>query len=253
MLEAVWRSLDVCVKLDLLDQLRAVLGVLRGQRFDGIGGVELDPESPGKGRVSDYWRGYKYGSEVEFFLGRLQANIRELSVKFGGDDKKMAGLGVVLDKLKKRVVEEGLVGKLFEGLGIKEDLVLCHNDFAFRNIMVRRKEGEGGMYEVAAILDWEWAGAFPDYGEFLNDWLEEVTEEDKVENAWIRNEMERDGFKAFSNFEGVEVRSAISSLCIDSLGKWRFDEGDDSEERFNKNLENIEKCLDVVESFLVRE
>ncbi len=43
-------------------------------------------------------------------------------------------------------------------------LVLTHNDFAARNIMVEEKPGEG--WRVSAIIDWETSGWLPSYWEY---------------------------------------------------------------------------------------
>ncbi|KAF8909079.1 hypothetical protein CPB85DRAFT_1435821 [Mucidula mucida] len=47
---------------------------------------------------------------------------------------------------------------------VRHRLVLTHNDFAARNIMVEEKPGEG--WRVSAIIDWETSGWLPSYWEY---------------------------------------------------------------------------------------
>ncbi|KAI9341993.1 hypothetical protein BDR26DRAFT_859912 [Obelidium mucronatum] len=240
MLESVWRGLETSDKLNILNQLRDVLRCLRNQVFHQIGGVALVGGIP---QVVEYWRGYKYDSEADFFVGKMQSALLHLrSIDIKSVATKQA-FEEVLESVEQANLAD-LIRQVFDKHKLTDNIVLCHNDFAFRNIMVRKNTDS---YDVVAILDWEWCGAFPDYNEYQNEWLEEENEDDRNENKWIRSELERDKFPAFSNFGGLSVRGAVKALCIESLEAWRFE--DESSPEFLDNIENIRSCLHIVEGF----
>ncbi|KAK3302744.1 phosphotransferase enzyme family protein [Chaetomium strumarium] len=155
-LDEAWPALTPDEKASVLQQLRGYFRELRQIKGDFIGSVdgsacddqflENAPESS---------RG-PFKTEAEF--NQALANVW-LSGEGGHEEDPFRRL---------------LVKILFE-VGRGHEIVLTHNDFAARNILVRGST-------VVAILDWEFAGFYPEYWEYCKAlWRPEWDSE------WIRD------------------------------------------------------------------
>jgi aminoglycoside phosphotransferase (APT) family kinase protein len=149
-LEGVWDDLDDAEKKSVINQLQKYMEELRGFKSDTIGTVD---GSWCDDHFFDYDRGGcgPFNGEAEFNAGITKALKNEGS---------FAHVDLTCD-----IWQEIMTG---------HQIVLTHNDFAPRNILVRGSE-------VVAILDWELSGYYPEYWEYCKalrrpDW----------ESAWIR-------------------------------------------------------------------
>lgn len=130
-LDEAWDSLDSHQKLSIANELRSYMNQLRTLKGDYIGAIDH-----GKaiiGQIASI-EGGPFDSEQqfnEFILGDI--------VKSAPD---------ILRHYAKYALMEN------------HDIVFTHSDFSPRNILV-----DGGR--VTAILDWEYAGWYPEYWEYI--------------------------------------------------------------------------------------
>jgi aminoglycoside phosphotransferase (APT) family kinase protein len=153
-LDEAWPTLTSQEKDAVLQQLRGYFRELRQIKADFIGSVDGTACDDQFLEDLESSRG-PYQTEAEFHQALAKAWLRG-----GHEDDPFRRL---------------LVKILFEVVG-REDhqFVLTHNDFAARNILVK-----GGA--VVAVLDWEFAGFYPEYWEYCKAlWRPEW------DSAWIR-------------------------------------------------------------------
>ncbi|KAJ5577142.1 hypothetical protein N7535_004068 [Penicillium sp. DV-2018c] len=130
-LDEAWDTLDSNQKLSIADELHSYMNQLRGLKGDYIGAIDR-----GKaiiGRLASI-EGGPFDSEQqfnEFILGDIVTSAPDLLRHYA----KFALMN-------------------------NHEIVFTHADFAPRNILV-----EGGR--VTAILDWEYAGWYPEHWEYI--------------------------------------------------------------------------------------
>ena len=130
-LEAVWNGLPEEQKLDIAEQLKGILSQLRSLKGQYIGSINRGEANDG--RRFDY-KGGPFDTEAEFN-------------QFLVTDKLKGCLPIFYDIA-------------FRSLRTDHEIVFTHADFTPRNIIV--KDGR-----VAALLDWEYSGWYPEYWEFV--------------------------------------------------------------------------------------
>jgi aminoglycoside phosphotransferase (APT) family kinase protein len=130
-LDEAWDTLDADQKLSIADELHSYINQLRNLKGDYIGAIDR-----GKaiiGQIASI-EGGPFDSEQqfnEFILGDI--------VKSAPDILRHYAKSALLDN---------------------HEIVFTHADFAPRNILV-----EGGR--VTAVLDWEYAGWYPEHWEYI--------------------------------------------------------------------------------------
>jgi aminoglycoside phosphotransferase (APT) family kinase protein len=130
-LDKVWNGLLDKQKLELADQLKGILSELRSLKGEYIG--SLDRGKAIDGRRFDFEGGpFETENEFNHFL---------VSDTFSSTPTILKNIAL-------------------RSLRTDHELVFTHGDFAPRNIIV--KDGQ-----VAAVLDWENSGWYPEYWEFV--------------------------------------------------------------------------------------
>lgn len=130
-LEKVWPTLSAEEKRSYGQQLRAIVDQLRSLQGDYIGSFEQGPAVDAR---RDIHRGGPFFNETDF-VEFLLSNTISTSPKIYG---KM----------------------LRERLSTSHRIVLTHGDLSQKNILVR--EGR-----IVGLIDWEFAGWYPEYWEFV--------------------------------------------------------------------------------------
>lgn len=135
-LEAVWDTLSPNQKQSIAEQLRGYICQLRNLKGDYIGAVDRGTVSMGK------WmsiQGGPFDSEREFNEWIL--------------DDLSSGIPAPLRHYAKSPVTDGL------------EIVFTHADFFSRNILVDEN------CKVTAVLDWEFAGWYPEWWEYFTTYV----------------------------------------------------------------------------------
>ncbi|RHZ49084.1 hypothetical protein CDV55_101117 [Aspergillus turcosus] len=130
-LDEAWDTLDANQKLSIADELHSYINQLRNLKGDYIGAIDRGKAIIGQLASIE---GGPFDSEQqfnEFILGDI--------VKSAPDILRHYAKSALLDN---------------------HEIVFTHADFAPRNILV-----EGG--HVTAILDWEYAGWYPEHWEYI--------------------------------------------------------------------------------------
>ncbi|KAJ5113261.1 hypothetical protein N7456_001795 [Penicillium angulare] len=130
-LDKVWKTLNPDQKLSIAEQLRGYIVQLRTLKGTYIGGVDGGTAITGK-YVSI--EGGPFDSEQDFNQWILE------------------DLAPDLPAIYQHFAKNALTDD--------HEIVFTHSDFATRNILV------DGNSQVTAILDWEWAGWYPEYWEY---------------------------------------------------------------------------------------
>lgn len=132
-LDEAWGTLDSYQKLSIANELHSYMNQLRELKGDYIGAIDRGRAIIGQIASIE---GGPFDSEQqfnEFILGDI--------VKSAPD-------------LLRHYAEYALMDN--------HDIVFTHSDFSPRNILV-----DGGRVTVTAILDWEYAGWYPEYWEHI--------------------------------------------------------------------------------------
>ncbi|KAJ5476771.1 hypothetical protein N7475_002500 [Penicillium sp. IBT 31633x] len=133
-LDEVWDTLSSSQKQSIAEQLRGYISQLRNLKGNYIGAIDRGTVSMGKwGPIY----GGPFDSEQEF----NQWILNDLS----------SGLSAPLRYYAERALMDG------------HEIVFTHSDFSSRNILV----DENSDYQVTAILDWEFAGWYPEWWEYF--------------------------------------------------------------------------------------
>lgn len=135
-LEAVWDTLSPDQKQSIAEQLRGYIGQMRKLKGDYIGAVDRGTVSMGK------WmsiQGGPFDSEREFNEWIL--------------DDLSSGISAPLRHYAKSALTDG------------HEIVFTHADFSSRNILVDEN------CQVTAILDWEFAGWYPEWWEYFTAYV----------------------------------------------------------------------------------
>ncbi|VZH91408.1 unnamed protein product [Fusarium fujikuroi] len=131
-LREAWPSLELHERTEILAQLKDYLGQLRALKGLYIGRFD------GQGAV-----------------------IPSMMTRSGGPFKSLESFQEWLVRPPKRIEEQSLHwAQMTKQLGADYPIVFTHADISSRNIMVR--DGR-----IVAILDWEWAGWYPVYWEYV--------------------------------------------------------------------------------------
>lgn len=136
-LDEAWVDLDTDQKRSIADQLHSYMTQLRSLKGTYIGAINRGPAFTGQRAVLE---GGPFDSEQEFNKFILGYLIKSLPNIF------------------RHYAESGLMDD--------HEIVFTHGDFAPRNILV---EGD----RVTAIIDWEFAGWYPEHWEYMRafrDW-----------------------------------------------------------------------------------
>ncbi|KAL9005351.1 MAG: hypothetical protein Q9188_001867 [Gyalolechia gomerana] len=192
LLSDAWSSLDERTKVGLAHQIAKIVVELADTSFDGIGGLMLDgtlgPTVEGmklfKGRdrfhSAEHYDIGPYASTKQYVLACYDKEIcyytRAPDSDIDWDLFETASRDDWIEQLQteRKVVDQDPSAFLPE-----EPLVLVHGDLHGRNIMV--KDGS-----VQAVLDWEFAGAYP-LSELLGGMGVDVLEVDDDESAVKNN------------------------------------------------------------------
>ncbi|OQD71391.1 hypothetical protein PENPOL_c001G05003 [Penicillium polonicum] len=133
-LDEVWDTLSPSQKQSIAEQLRGYISQLRNLKGNYIGAIDRGTVSMGKwGPIY----GGPFDSEQEF----NQWILNDLS----------SGLSAPLRYYAEHALTDG------------HEIVFTHSDFSPRNILV----DENSVYQVTAILDWEFAGWYPEWWEYF--------------------------------------------------------------------------------------
>ncbi|KAL8790070.1 MAG: hypothetical protein Q9213_000772 [Squamulea squamosa] len=166
-LSEVWSAFDEATKHDLARQVAEIIVELGGSTFDGIGGLMLD------GKLGPTVEGMKlfkgrdkfhspacydigpYTSTKQYVLSCYDKEIYYYTHASDGDiDWDLFDTTSLDDFVQQLRAERESISEGNSAFTPPEPFVLVHGDLHGRNIMV--KDGR-----VQAILDWEFAGAFP--------------------------------------------------------------------------------------------
>ena len=168
-LESVWPDLTTAHKLSVQQQLKVIFARLRAEDFGAQGGE--DPRRFGSFETG-ICKDTRRNQRVSETLIATEAEFNEFLCRAPG-----------------RAVTAWIT-MICESLGADHRIVMTHGDLHPRDIMVSWEDGgEGGVaaaedVRVTAILDWEFAGWYPEYWEFvkalntvttrgpLRDWIE---------------------------------------------------------------------------------
>ena len=133
-LDEVWNTLSPSQKQSIAEQLRGYISQLRDLKGNYIGAI-------GRGTVSMGKWGPIYGGPFDSELEFNQWILSDLH----------SGLPAPHRYYAERALTDG------------HEIVFTHSDFSSRNILV----DENNDYQVTAILDWEFAGWYPEWWEYF--------------------------------------------------------------------------------------
>ncbi|KAI8619687.1 kinase-like domain-containing protein [Chytriomyces sp. MP71] len=235
MLEAVWRNLHKDQKLALLVELEEITRALHSITFNAIGGLHFDAH--GNPTVSHFWSGNGLDANEVDYTTRVAEKCAHDLRDLNPPTKFVESMQKLRDRVESNIP---LFKNVLESLP-PCPITLVHGDLAFRNMMVRNRED--GSYTLSGLLDWEWACADVAFKDWLDTLLEETCNEDKNENAWIREQMVRSGGACYENIEGFKTRCVVYRAAIDSLELWRYESAD--EDGWERNLKYANESIDA--------
>jgi len=210
--DQVWPELDTQNRLALIRELAGVVARLQQLNYEAIGGLVTSESKQLVGPFFDLQAG-PFPRIKEWLLCQMAAKQKNLDDLFE-DFPESHCLQPWCSKVTDAVTTETIPPD-----ALRSSFVLVHGDFTLKNVLLT-PDGP----RIAAVLDWEWAGAFPPDHEWRNglDELEQVAMGDGSSALTaFHKELAAAGGKCMADITGGAERGEVVG-AMEAVPPWEL-------------------------------